>query len=213
MTPQHTPLCGQTPSLHPSTDAGQTAPVIQKTSVPRLTQKDTHSVPVTTAQGFRATPQTLGGQTVIEPGCRVNSGGTVLTCAAHTATPGTYELIWLPAGSTARRADGTRFVTQEETLVRRAIKGSPEDADAPYIAEIDADLRYVQIGAFGVPDNAERSIQRLAALGLPVSSQMLNRGNAALKIVLAGPFDRPERTLSALGELRRAGYEDAFARK
>jgi Sporulation related domain. len=74
-------------------------------------------------------------------------------------------------------------------------------------------LRYVQVGTFGVPENAERSIARLSAMGYPVSSQTLQRGGKPLKIVLAGPFARPEQTLSALASVRGAGYGDAFARK
>ncbi|WP_460274018.1 SPOR domain-containing protein [Celeribacter sp. ULVN23_4] len=74
-------------------------------------------------------------------------------------------------------------------------------------------LRYVQVGTFGVPENAERSIARLSAMGYPVSSQILHRGGKPLKIVLAGPFSRPEQTLSALASVRGAGYGDAFARK
>ncbi|MBW6418357.1 SPOR domain-containing protein [Celeribacter sp. PS-C1] len=74
-------------------------------------------------------------------------------------------------------------------------------------------LRYVQVGTFGVPENAERSIARLSAMGYPVSSQILRRGGKPLKIVLAGPFARPEQTLSALSAVRGAGYGDAFARK
>ncbi|WP_417266907.1 SPOR domain-containing protein [Celeribacter baekdonensis] len=74
-------------------------------------------------------------------------------------------------------------------------------------------LRYVQVGTFGVPENAERSIARLSSMGFPVSSQILTRNGKPLKIVLAGPFARPEQTLSALASVRGAGYGDAFARK
>ncbi|MBU0642552.1 MAG: SPOR domain-containing protein [Alphaproteobacteria bacterium] len=74
-------------------------------------------------------------------------------------------------------------------------------------------LRYVQVGTFGVPENAERSIARLSSMGFPVSSQVLTRNGKPLKIVLAGPFARPEQTMSALASVRGAGYGDAFARK
>ncbi|SFK04145.1 SPOR domain-containing protein [Celeribacter neptunius] len=74
-------------------------------------------------------------------------------------------------------------------------------------------LRYVQVGTFGVPENAERSMARLSAMGLPVATQVLHRNGKVLKSVLAGPFARPEQTLSALASVRGAGYGDAFARK
>lgn len=74
-------------------------------------------------------------------------------------------------------------------------------------------LRYVQVGTFGVPSNAAKSIARLSAMGMPVSSQILNRNGKQLKMVLAGPFASPEQTMQALGQARSVGYSDAFARK
>lgn len=78
---------------------------------------------------------------------------------------------------------------------------------------IASGLRYVQVGTFGVPSNADKSIARLSAMGMPVSSQILNRNGKQLKMVLAGPFASPEQTLQALGQARSVGYSDAFARK
>lgn len=74
-------------------------------------------------------------------------------------------------------------------------------------------LRYVQVGTFGVPSNADKSIARLSAMGMPVSSQILNRNGKQLKMVLAGPFASPQQTIQALGQARSVGYSDAFARK
>lgn len=76
-----------------------------------------------------------------------------------------------------------------------------------------AGLRYVQVGTFGVPSNADKSIARLSAMGMPVSSQILTRNGKPLKMVLAGPFATPQQTLQALGQARSVGYSDAFARK
>lgn len=76
-----------------------------------------------------------------------------------------------------------------------------------------AGVRYVQVGTFGVPSNADKSIARLSAMGMPVSSQMLTRNGKRLKMVLAGPFATPQQTLQALGQARSVGYGDAFARK
>ncbi|WP_417249330.1 SPOR domain-containing protein [Celeribacter sp.] len=76
-----------------------------------------------------------------------------------------------------------------------------------------AGLRYVQVGAFGDPANANGVVARLSGLGLPVSSQVTSRGGKTIKIVLAGPFASPQQTLSALGSVKAAGYADAFARK
>ncbi len=86
-------------------------------------------------------------------------------------------------------------------------------AATPKAKTTSADLRYVQVGAFGVESNANASIARLSSMGVPVSSQMLNRGGKTIKVVLAGPFGSSQQTLSALGSIRAAGYSDAFARK
>jgi hypothetical protein len=74
-------------------------------------------------------------------------------------------------------------------------------------------LRYVQVGTFGVPANADKSIARLAAMGLPVSAQVSQKSGKPLKMVLAGPFASSQQTLQALAQARSAGYSDAFARK
>jgi hypothetical protein len=74
-------------------------------------------------------------------------------------------------------------------------------------------VRYVQVGTFGVPENADKSMARLSAMGLPVASQMMTKNGKRLKMVLAGPFASPQDTLRALGQTRSAGYGDAFARK
>lgn len=84
---------------------------------------------------------------------------------------------------------------------------------APRVKAVPAGLRYVQVGTFGVIENADKSVARLAAMGFPVASQKLVRNGKTLKSVLAGPFATPEQTAQALAQTRAAGYGDAFARK
>jgi hypothetical protein len=110
-------------------------------------------------------------------------------------------------------ATGTAPVqVSTKSVMPQRVPTAVQAADAPSQHTAQA-LRYVQVGTFGEPANAERSIARLSAMGFPVSSQVLQRGGKPLKIVLAGPFARPEQTLSALAMVRGAGYGDAFARK
>ncbi|MEN8832883.1 SPOR domain-containing protein [Pacificibacter sp.] len=73
--------------------------------------------------------------------------------------------------------------------------------------------RYVQVGIFGVPSNAERSIARLHALGLPVASQFITLNGKRVKVILSGPFETHAQTKAALKQARSAGYKDAFARR
>lgn len=72
--------------------------------------------------------------------------------------------------------------------------------------------RYIQVGVFADPANADRAIARLKALGLPVASAMSQKGGKPIKAVLAGPFATAEDLQSALAAARRSGYRDAFAR-
>lgn len=71
--------------------------------------------------------------------------------------------------------------------------------------------RYVQVGMFGVPANAQRAAQRVQAAGLPARMGRLKRGGKTYKLVLAGPF-APNQLRAALGKARRAGFSDAFLR-
>lgn len=130
-------------------------------------------------------------------GTSVKSRTTVTAHAAHDANP-------------------VQISTKSEAPLRTPLAAQvrPQTVQSPSVPTQTAQaLRYVQVGTFGVPENAERSISRLSAMGYPVSSQILHRGGKPLKIVLAGPFARPEQTLSALSAVKGAGYGDAFARK
>ncbi|AJE45604.1 hypothetical protein P73_0889 [Celeribacter indicus] len=113
--------------------------------------------------------------------------------------------------STAEAGDAaTRVSTKSVAPIRTPLQGQTGLAQPKAAPD---GVRYVQAGAFAEPANAERTIARLSALGFPVSSQMVRSGGKPVKIVLAGPFARPEQTLSALAQVRGAGYGDAFARK
>ncbi len=72
---------------------------------------------------------------------------------------------------------------------------------------------YVQVGVFGVPENARRAIARLQRLGLPVSTRSLERGGRSYQVVLAGPFSATAPLNAALVRARGAGFADAFLRR
>ena len=65
---------------------------------------------------------------------------------------------------------------------------------------------FVQVGAFGDPANAERAIETLNGLGLPVSIGVGGR----LKVILAGPFASAAEVRDAVALARRNGYPDAY---
>jgi len=70
------------------------------------------------------------------------------------------------------------------------------------------DRAYIQVGSFAVPSNAERLIQRLGEMGLPVASGR----SAGLRIVAAGPFSDAAVQQQALAKVRGLGFHDAFLR-
>ncbi len=71
---------------------------------------------------------------------------------------------------------------------------------------------YVQVGTFGVPENAAGARDRLRALGLATARSTGTQGGRALTIVLAGPFGTSGEAQSALRAARGAGFGDAFIR-
>ncbi|MEO0669789.1 MAG: SPOR domain-containing protein [Pseudomonadota bacterium] len=72
--------------------------------------------------------------------------------------------------------------------------------------------RYVQVGTFGVPDNAQRTAQRLVKAGVPARIGTLTRGGKSYRVVLAGPFDTRNGLNSGLQAARSMGFADAFVR-
>lgn len=72
--------------------------------------------------------------------------------------------------------------------------------------------RFVQVGAFADPANADRTIRRLQAAGLPVSIQRSSSKGKPVQVILAGPFANAAALSQGLGAARAAGFRDAFAR-
>lgn len=72
--------------------------------------------------------------------------------------------------------------------------------------------RYVQVGMFGVPSNAQRTAGQLQSAGLPVRVASIAKGGRSYQLVMAGPFSSSQELSAALGTVRRAGFRDAFVR-
>jgi SPOR domain len=78
-------------------------------------------------------------------------------------------------------------------------------------AAATAGNRYVQVGMFANPANAQRAAQRIAAAGLPARLGTLNKGGKSYRLVMAGPFNSNQ-VMAAVATARRAGFADAYAR-
>ena len=72
--------------------------------------------------------------------------------------------------------------------------------------------RFVQVGTFADPANADRTAARLQAIGLPIGFANITRNGTAMRIVAAGPFADATSLQAALQAARAAGFSDAFTR-
>ena len=74
-------------------------------------------------------------------------------------------------------------------------------------------MRYVQVGTYSVPSNAEAAIAKLQENGLAADIRAFSKNDRDLQIVLAGPFDVQSDLRNALILSRSLGFADAFARR
>ena len=84
-------------------------------------------------------------------------------------------------------------------------------SEAAYVPAPQA-AQFVQVGTYGLVENADQARARLNLLGLPVAASHVVQGGRALQIVYAGPFDSAAALRAALSAVRGAGFRDAFAR-
>jgi cell division septation protein DedD len=131
-------------------------------------------------------------------------GQTATLSASGRAAPATQ-----PRVAKAQTLRQTQEQAQPATprVSTRAAAPAPAPAPARQIAG-----RFVQIGAFADPANAQRTIQRLQAAGLPVSVQRSSSKGKPVQVILAGPFETQGALAQGLDRSRAAGFRDAFAR-
>jgi cell division protein FtsN len=139
--------------------------------------------------------------------------------------PKGYKLAWQDDRLNARRAQGTDrgqaqqdLVWTRETparLVTRTERARMREEDATLTLSTKgapAKPRYVQVGSFGDPANAQAASARLSGLGLPVAKSRAKSNGRQLQVVLAGPFSSEADATAALRALRRGGFPDAVIR-
>lgn len=128
------------------------------------------------------------------------------------------DQVWtrqVPAQLVAPQAPAAVTVASAGQPRRTMVQVSTKtEASAPVAAEPVAARGeyYVQVGSFGVPENAEGARARLRAAGLPVGTATVTRKGKALQMVMAGPFADAGAAQAALRAARGAGFGDAFIR-
>ncbi|MFU8863784.1 MAG: SPOR domain-containing protein [Rhodobacterales bacterium] len=105
-------------------------------------------------------------------------------------------------------------VQQTAPVARVSTRATPQTAPqvAPQNVPQRVAGRFVQVGAFADPANANRVVGRLQAAGLPVSVQRTTSKGKPVQVILAGPFADPAATSQGLHTARAAGFRDAFPR-
>ncbi len=106
-------------------------------------------------------------------------------------------------------ADGAPVCGLAPTFAPEVAAEAPKVVRAKAVPVVLAG-RWLQVGAFADPANAQRALARLGALGLPRATLAVKGGR--LKAVLAGPFDDRAAFDAARGALRQAGFADLLAR-
>jgi hypothetical protein len=123
----------------------------------------------------------------------------------YTGPPPGYEPVW-----TDGRLNPDRGIPPD-AAGHLSSRNVPVVTDAPAQVMMSGH-RYVQVGTYGDPANAQRAAATLHGLGLPVGLATFHRNGAALQVVAAGPFSSAADLDAALRAARAAGYSDAFTR-
>jgi cell division protein FtsN/outer membrane biosynthesis protein TonB len=111
-----------------------------------------------------------------------------------------------------QKPDAQARVTTRSAPAEPVAKRAQPSRQAAATPRAAASHRFVQVGTFGVPANAQRTAARLQSMGLPVRLSPMTRGGKSYQIVLAGPFATETQLRGALVTARRAGFADAFPR-
>jgi SPOR domain len=145
------------------------------------------------------------------------------TAEGPVAPPAGYRAAWQDDRLNPNRGVGTAFGQSQQDQVwtrevparlvtpAQGVSVSSKTGTAPAATQATGTL-YVQVGTFGVPENAAGARDRLHALGLPAARANMTQGGRALNVILAGPFGSAGEAQAALGAARGAGFGDAFIR-
>lgn len=227
------PVCGKTPSLTAATataGAGATMAVIPVDSAPSVdavaavpTPKVAPPLPADlalvesrsiakrdtrcSAQGGKAQRYLISdGRRVTKCGAAVgDSLGFLNGLAVPDLNVSRIDLS--PAAVAAAKAAGKNGYRLAWT------NGALRPARADTLPAAALTMKWVQVGAFAQPANAERAVANLKNLGLPVARTTLTVGGKKLSAILAGPFATPDDLAAALDRLRKAGFAEAFPRR
>ena len=111
-------------------------------------------------------------------------------------------------GQLQKRIVRNKSKTRAPTVSTR----SASEPIVPAKAKASSNGRYVQVGTYNQPENAQAAAQRVLRAGLPARIGKIRRGGKRYQVVVAGPFDNANSLANALNTSRDAGFKDAFVR-
>lgn len=106
---------------------------------------------------------------------------------------------------------------KEQRAAMMSSRSEPPRAAPKKLRRVEPSLpashRYIQLGSFSSRARAEGAIRRLQGAGYPVAVNEYTTSGTHYWMVLAGPFQRQDRLISALDHVRyRIGYRSASLR-
>ena len=199
--PDRAPLCG----LAPSAAAAERPGPVETAARPASTPTQARSQPVRQAQ---VTPT----QRETPRASRPRHSAPVVADASTLPLMADIPTVPCP-----RRHRGRDIVCLERRVYEQlqATLGAHGARPAMPRGAIHASQtggRYVQVGTFAVPSNAQNTIARLQARGLPAARSHVHHRGQPMQIILTGPFDSSAAVNEALHHARAMGFADAFIR-
>lgn len=141
---------------------------------------------------------------------RLNPNRGPRTALGDAQMAGVFDTTRVPMREVAPRPAAGLIVTptgdSDWMLSSKTPAASAVSVPAPIAT---GGYRYVQVGMFNVPGNAEAAAARLRALGLPGKVAQTASGRT---VVVAGPYADAAALQNALNLARRNGFGDAFLR-
>lgn len=174
------------------------------------------------ARGAGSAPVVIGVPAPAPSGAvRMVRGASYVPVEAVSPPPG-YKAAWRDDRLNPHRA-GT--VAGHQQMMQLWNDKVPQDMATPVVrrAAVSAKngpapvavtgARFVQVGSFGVPENASRAAARLQSMGLPVQVSRSQIGGKPVQVVRAGPFASDGQAREALNAARASGFGDAILRR
>ncbi len=163
----------------------------------------------TSSRTTRRTVRVVTADQVVDPIHGLTTTGPVIEADVTREGDAQMELVWtntVPRKLIQRKTRVRKVVSKRQYRTTQSTKKVVVKQRATQATS----KRYVQIGTFGDASNAQRTIRRFQAGGVPVATRNVARGGRNLKVVLLGPFGSSAQMQSALRSARGAGFGDAF---